>query len=48
MLEENYICKCGTVRDPIDILNVSGRIDVDDFLFTVTFTCSSCLEKENK
>lgn len=40
-----FVCKCGIAQEPNDILNVSGRVDFDDLLFTATFVCSACIEK---
>lgn len=42
-MEDKFVCKCGVVREPNDILNTSGVIDFDDLMFTATFTCVKCL-----
>ena len=42
-MEDKFVCKCGAVREPNDILNTSGVIDFDFIMFTATFTCVKCV-----
>lgn len=42
-MEDKFVCKCGVVREPNDILNTSGVIDFDFITFTAVFTCVKCV-----